>query len=209
METFTIDLAKTQQQDLPTESSAELPPTTSSISRLIRSLENTTRVTSSIKTNETAEKPAQSTAKPISQDKAVRAIEKPSDPKEGQVDQTTPKPRSFTSTIPVSGLKRSKALWRVSDLYEYTTQPHNEAPTGRVHDFYFDEKTWAIRYLVVDLGEWQRDTKEWVLGQKVVVPAKACGYPQKKTKSLPLTLPKKQIEFLMFYKLIFLFIIII
>src|ERR1044071_5468601 len=30
----------------------------------------------------------------------------------------------------------------------------SDGPIGSVHDLYFDEQTWSIRYLVVDTGTW-------------------------------------------------------
>ena len=195
MGTFTINTTQIQRQDLPTDSSANLSPTPTSISRIIRSLEDNTEATTSAKTNAALEASSRPPSKNLSQSQTILSLKGSSALKRGQTDQDKVKSAPRSSTIPISGLKHSKALWRMSVLCEYAAQARNDTPAGHVHDFYFDDKTWAIRYVAVDLSEWQRDTKAWVLGQKVVVPARACGYPRKKTKSLPLTLPIKQIEF--------------
>jgi uncharacterized protein YrrD len=42
-------------------------------------------------------------------------------------------------------------LRRTKDLREYTIAA-SDADIGRVHDFYFDDETWTIRYIVVDTG---------------------------------------------------------
>jgi uncharacterized protein YrrD len=42
-------------------------------------------------------------------------------------------------------------LRRTKDLWEYTIAAV-DADIGRVHDFYFDDETWTIRYIVVETG---------------------------------------------------------
>jgi uncharacterized protein YrrD len=42
-------------------------------------------------------------------------------------------------------------LRRTKDLWDYTIAA-SDADIGRVHDFYFDDKQWAIRYIVVGTG---------------------------------------------------------
>jgi len=41
---------------------------------------------------------------------------------------------------------------------------------GHVKDFYFDDKAWVIRYLVVDTGP-------WLLSRKVLISPIAIGSP--------------------------------
>ena len=58
---------------------------------------------------------------------------------------------------------------------------------GHVRDFYFDDKTWTIRYLVADTGGWLTD-------RQVLISPHALGhlYPQGKVFLVNLT--RKQIE---------------
>jgi hypothetical protein len=42
-------------------------------------------------------------------------------------------------------------LRRTKDIWEYTIGAF-DADIGRVHDFYFDDQQWTIRYLVVETG---------------------------------------------------------
>jgi uncharacterized protein YrrD len=42
-------------------------------------------------------------------------------------------------------------LRRIGDLWEFTIAAVN-SDIGKVHDFYFDDQTWTIRYIVVDTG---------------------------------------------------------
>jgi hypothetical protein len=41
-------------------------------------------------------------------------------------------------------------------VYKVTTP---EGDLGQVHDFYFDDQAWTIRYLVVDTGAWLSERK--------------------------------------------------
>jgi uncharacterized protein YrrD len=47
--------------------------------------------------------------------------------------------------------KNATHLRRTKDLYEYTIAAI-DTDIGRVHDFYFDDQRWAIRYIVVATG---------------------------------------------------------
>ena len=63
---------------------------------------------------------------------------------------------------------------------------------GHVKDFYFDDKTWAIRYLVIDTGS-------WLSGREVLLSPHAFkAHPfaggEGDIKSLPVNLSRKQIE---------------
>jgi len=42
--------------------------------------------------------------------------------------------------------------------------------TGKVHEFYFDDATWTIRYMVVETGS-------WLSGRKVLISLAALGKP--------------------------------
>jgi hypothetical protein len=58
---------------------------------------------------------------------------------------------------------------------------------GKVKDFYFDDKTWVIRYLVADTGS-------WLPGRLVLLSPYAFGKLDLPEKTLHVRLSKKQIE---------------
>jgi sporulation protein YlmC with PRC-barrel domain len=58
---------------------------------------------------------------------------------------------------------------------------------GQVKDFYFDDKTWMVRYLVVDTGS-------WLTGRLVLLSPHALGKLNQFEKTLQVKLDKKQIE---------------
>ena len=58
---------------------------------------------------------------------------------------------------------------------------------GHVRDFYFDDKTWAIRYVVADTGS-------WLAGRLVLLSPHAFGKLDPHKKMLHVKLHKKQIE---------------
>jgi hypothetical protein len=58
---------------------------------------------------------------------------------------------------------------------------------GHVQDFYFDDKSWAIRYLVADTGT-------WLAGRLVLLSPRAFGRLDHAGKTLNINLSLKQIE---------------
>jgi len=58
---------------------------------------------------------------------------------------------------------------------------------GHVKDFYFDDKTWAVRYAVVDTGS-------WLTGRSVLLSPHAFSRFDQEEKILPVNLTRKQIE---------------
>ncbi|MEO5957944.1 MAG: PRC-barrel domain-containing protein [Opitutaceae bacterium] len=58
---------------------------------------------------------------------------------------------------------------------------------GKIEDFYFDDKSWAIRYLVADTGS-------WLSGRLVLLSPHAFGRFDQAAKILPVGLTRKQIE---------------
>ena len=58
---------------------------------------------------------------------------------------------------------------------------------GRVRDFYFDDKTWTIRYLVADTGGWLTD-------RQVLISPRALGHLYPNGKVLLVNLSREQIE---------------
>jgi hypothetical protein len=62
-----------------------------------------------------------------------------------------------------------------------------DGDVGRVHDFYFHDDSWIIRYLVVDTGH-------WLPGRKVLVPPAVLGKPNWIGFSFPVALTRQQVE---------------
>jgi len=58
---------------------------------------------------------------------------------------------------------------------------------GHVDDFFFDDATWTVRYLVVDTGP-------WILGRKVLIAPEALGKPDWVGRVLPVDLTKAQVK---------------
>ncbi len=58
---------------------------------------------------------------------------------------------------------------------------------GEVKDFYFDDRRWGIRYLVVDTGN-------WLPGRLVLISPNSMGTPDWATQRFPIHLTKEQIE---------------
>jgi len=63
----------------------------------------------------------------------------------------------------------------------------SDGDIGHVKDFYFDDKTWVIRHLVVNTGS-------WLTGRHVLISPHAFGKLDSREKTLHLKLHKKQIE---------------
>jgi hypothetical protein len=58
---------------------------------------------------------------------------------------------------------------------------------GEVHDFYFDDRAWRFRYLVVDTGM-------WLPGRLVLIAPQAIGRPDWMARLLHVELTKQQVE---------------
>jgi uncharacterized protein YrrD len=58
---------------------------------------------------------------------------------------------------------------------------------GSVHDLYFDDQSWTVRYLVIDTGR-------WLPGRKVLLAPAAISKPWHGESALPVALTKQQIE---------------
>ncbi|MGA8184112.1 MAG: PRC-barrel domain-containing protein, partial [Terriglobia bacterium] len=79
-------------------------------------------------------------------------------------------------------------LRNITQLKDFVIQA-TDGEIGKVDQFYFDDETWAIRYLVVN-------TSRWLEGRLVLISPIALGQKQKgwKSKQLDVALTKKQIE---------------
>lgn len=58
---------------------------------------------------------------------------------------------------------------------------------GKVHDIYFDDRSWKTLFLVVD-------TRPWLLGRFVLISPKALGDPDVESRVFPTSLTKTQVE---------------
>ena len=74
-------------------------------------------------------------------------------------------------------------LRNMKDMEDYTIGA-TDGIVGRVKDFYFDDNTWVIRYLVADPGQGQR---------KVLISPISIGQPNGSEKILPVSLTRAQV----------------
>jgi sporulation protein YlmC with PRC-barrel domain len=58
---------------------------------------------------------------------------------------------------------------------------------GEVKEFYFDDKTWAVRYLIVETGN-------WLSGRKILIAPQALLVPDWEEEVFPVNLTKEQIK---------------
>jgi hypothetical protein len=74
----------------------------------------------------------------------------------------------------------------MKDLCGYVVLAGNRE-VGKVHDFYFHDDTWLIRYLVVETGH-------WLARRKVLITPGALGKPHWAGFNFPVALTPEQIE---------------
>jgi sporulation protein YlmC with PRC-barrel domain len=77
-------------------------------------------------------------------------------------------------------------LRSMNDLKNYAIRA-TDGDIGRVKDFYFDDKTWAIRYLIVD-------TATWLSGRMVLMSPRAIGHSDWAEKVLSVSITKEQVK---------------
>jgi sporulation protein YlmC with PRC-barrel domain len=83
--------------------------------------------------------------------------------------------------------KEEEAVLRsVKSLYGYRIHAVN-GDVGRVYEFFFDDKKWTIRYLVVD-------TSEWLPGRKVLLSPIVLKQPDMASEKFPVMLTKEEVE---------------
>jgi hypothetical protein len=58
---------------------------------------------------------------------------------------------------------------------------------GKVYDFYFDDQTWTIRYLVADTGA-------WLSGRRVLLSTVSLKEPEWERREFPVSLTMEQVE---------------
>jgi hypothetical protein len=67
------------------------------------------------------------------------------------------------------------------------TLDSRDGDIGQVKDFYFDDRYWAIRYLIVDTGS-------WLIDRQVLISPYALGAIEMGVKKISVALTRKQIE---------------
>jgi hypothetical protein len=77
-------------------------------------------------------------------------------------------------------------LRSIADLTGYAIRTI-DADIGQVSDFYFDDETWTIHYLVVDTGN-------WLPGRQVLISRPALGQPDWETQQFPVGLSRQQVK---------------
>lgn len=58
---------------------------------------------------------------------------------------------------------------------------------GKVDEFYFDDQTWTVRYMVVDTGP-------WILGRKVLISPIALLEPEWASRKIAVTLTREEVK---------------
>lgn len=77
-------------------------------------------------------------------------------------------------------------LRSMNDLEDYAIRA-TDGTIGHVKDFYFDDKAWVVRYLIVDTGA-------WLSSRKVLISPIAIGHPKWAEKLLPVSITKEQVR---------------
>lgn len=62
-----------------------------------------------------------------------------------------------------------------------------DGDTGRVEEFYFEDTTWLVRYLILETGN-------WLLNRKVLIAPQAINVNDSKSGVFPINLTKEQIR---------------
>jgi uncharacterized protein YrrD len=75
---------------------------------------------------------------------------------------------------------------KIKSLIGYTMQA-TDGEIGKVTEFYFDDKTWTIRYLIVETGS-------WLFGRKILLSPQALLTPDWEKHTFPVNLTMEQIK---------------
>jgi hypothetical protein len=77
-------------------------------------------------------------------------------------------------------------LRNATDLYSFSVHAI-DGEMGAVEDFYFDDETWAVRYLLVSTGG-------WLGGRKVLISPMSVVQTDAELRRIDVTLTKRQVE---------------
>lgn len=73
-----------------------------------------------------------------------------------------------------------------TNLFDLDIQA-TDGEIGTVHDLYFDDKSWEIRYLIIDTGN-------WLSGRRVLIAPEAIGTPNWEKGVVPVNLSKEAVK---------------
>jgi sporulation protein YlmC with PRC-barrel domain len=74
----------------------------------------------------------------------------------------------------------------ISDLFGYAIRA-TDGDLGKVDEFFFDDQTWTIRYVVVETGN-------WLFGRKVLIALAAFGKPESESRTFLVNLTRTQVR---------------
>jgi hypothetical protein len=74
----------------------------------------------------------------------------------------------------------------LASFYGYGVKA-TDGEIGTVHEFLFEDNTWAVKYVVVKTGS-------WLTGRKVLISPGLIGRPEWSLKTIPVSLAMKQVE---------------
>jgi sporulation protein YlmC with PRC-barrel domain len=77
-------------------------------------------------------------------------------------------------------------LWNASKLSGYAVEA-NDGLIGTVSDFLFEDRTWQVRWLVVETGN-------WFANNKVLLPLSTLGYPHQTQEKFSVSLTRQQVK---------------
>ena len=77
-------------------------------------------------------------------------------------------------------------LRTIKDLHDYGIGA-TDGDIGHVKDLYLDDKSWVVRYLVVETGS-------WLSSRKVLISPIAIGHPDWANRLLPVLITKEQVK---------------
>jgi hypothetical protein len=77
-------------------------------------------------------------------------------------------------------------LRSLKELYGYEVRG-TDGDIGKVHDFFFDDLIWTVRYLVVETGS-------WLSGRRVLLSTMPLGRPQWEKRSFPVLLSREKVR---------------
>ena len=77
-------------------------------------------------------------------------------------------------------------LLSIKNLFDYKIEAKDGA-IGKVHDFFIDDRSWNIRYVVID-------THSWLPGRRVLIAPEAVEHPHFQGRFVPVNLTREQIE---------------
>jgi hypothetical protein len=77
-------------------------------------------------------------------------------------------------------------LWDTSTIKGYEVEA-SDGQIGTVSDLLFEDVTWVVRWLVVDVGH-------WLTGRKVLIPLSALEQPDRDRRQLPVKLTMQQVK---------------